>query len=95
MKYIEKSVPQILILLIAMSCKSNMIQINTDNDSYYEKTAINLDDYTDGEIKLVPLETNDSCLVSESDKVYPTENFIYLYSVDRILQFDYKGDFIK
>lgn len=95
MKHIEKSVPHILILLLAMSCKSNMIQINTNNDSYYEKTAINLDDYIEGEIKIVPLETNDSCLVSESDKVYPTESFIYLYSFDRILQFDYKGDFVK
>ena len=93
MKHIEKSVP--LILILAISCKSNIIQINTNNDSYYEKAAINLDNYLEGEIKLIPLETNDSCLVSESDKVYPTENFIYLYSVDRILQFDYKGDFIK
>lgn len=95
MKYIEKSVPHILILLLVMSCKSNIIQINTDNDSYYEKTAINLDDYLEGEIKLVSLETNDSCLVSETDKVYPSENFIYVYSVDRILLFDYNGGFIK
>lgn len=93
MKHIEKSVP--LILILAISCQSNIIQINTNNDSYYEKTAINLDDYIKGEIKMIPLETNDSCLVSESDKVYPTENFIYIYSIDRILQFDYKGDFIK
>lgn len=44
---------------------------------------------------MVYLETNDSCLVSETDKVYPTENFIYVYSAERVLQFDYNGGFIK
>lgn len=95
MNNMQKYVPHILIILLVISCKSNIIQINTDNDSHYEKTTINLDDHIEGEIKLVLLETNESCLVSESDRVYPSDKFIYIYSIDRILQFNYNGDFIK
>ncbi|MCK9628752.1 MAG: 6-bladed beta-propeller [Bacteroidales bacterium] len=98
MRYIEKSVSHILyilIILLAISCTNNIIGIDTNNDVSYEKTAINLDDYIEGEIKLISLETNDTCLVSETDKVYPTESFIYVYSSERVMQFDYNGGFIK
>lgn len=87
----------ILTFLLVISCKNNSTSltiINAESDSYNE-ISININEYIEDNIKIIPLETNDSCLVPGSCNIYPGNKYIYFYSIDRILQFDYQGDFIR
>ena len=44
--------------------------------------------------KVVKLETNENCLVTPYDYVYPADNIIIIYNYNKIFQFDYSGKFI-
>ena len=45
--------------------------------------------------KVVKLETNENSLVVPGDNIYPTDNYIFIYNFNKIIQFDYSGKFIR
>ena len=45
--------------------------------------------------RVVKLETNENSLVVPGDNIYPTDNYIFIYSFNKIIQFDYSGKFIR
>ena len=46
-------------------------------------------------LRVVKLETNENSLVVPGDNIYPTDNYIFIYSFNKIIQFDYSGKFIR
>ena len=46
-------------------------------------------------VEVIPLETNDSCLIKEIGRVIETDSFIYLFDVNRVLNFNSDGSFVN
>jgi len=44
--------------------------------------------------RVVKMETNENSLFEPGDNIYPTENFIFLYNFNKIIQLDYSGKYI-
>ena len=44
--------------------------------------------------KVVKLETNESCLITPYDFIYPADSCIIIYNYNKIFQFNYSGKFI-
>ncbi|MDD4227645.1 MAG: 6-bladed beta-propeller [Mariniphaga sp.] len=59
-----------------------------------KEEEIFLSDLT-SEIKYIPLETNDSCLLFSVNNIYLTQNYIFISDSKKLFQFDKTGRFIK
>ena len=46
-------------------------------------------------VEVIPLETNDSCLIKEIGRVIETDSFVYLFDVGRVLRFRNDGVFVN
>jgi hypothetical protein len=60
----------------------------------FESITLNMDSIANS-WKQIELETDDACLVTPYDNIYPCDSFIFIYNSNRILQFDCSGRFIE
>ncbi len=97
--------PVFLVLFLLISCHQTGEQTTVYENAYYFKTdTLKKQEkevaYTDflSDIKLIPLETNDSILIGEINKVLGDENSFYIldaFNTGRIFRFDKQGKFLN
>lgn len=86
----------IVSFLIFYSCqrqKENLPSIQLVKGIYDEVSLRSNDMIKD--LRLIKLETNIHCLIGPYINIYPSDSCIIVYSLDRILQFDNSGKFIR
>ena len=73
--------------------KNPPYQINIKNNLGNIK-AVNLSTIGN-KLKYIPLETNQKCLIKEVDKIAVCDGYIFVSEIDKILQFDINGRFLR
>ncbi|MBN2818550.1 MAG: 6-bladed beta-propeller [Bacteroidales bacterium] len=87
-------VPIILLCLLACTNEKNQ-KLETIIVSPARTSEVNLSEIAES-VQLIPLETNDSCLVSYITSLDLCDNYIFICSGNRsVMQFDNKGKFIR
>ena len=91
----KKIVVLLFIVVFLVGCKKNdnSIKVFDLTNRDFQEVSLRSNDFVK-DWKVVNLETNENCLVTPYDIVYPTDNFIFIYNYNKILKFDYSGKFI-
>lgn len=86
----------IIVSIVLVSCSHEpKTLINLDfSKRNFEEIALHSNDYVNN-WKKVKLETASICLIDPSCQIYPCNDFIIIYTYNRILQFSYSGEFIR
>lgn len=89
----------LMLCLLAIGCKNHMQNINENKIVIGDadlKISHNLSEVVE-DVQIIPLETHDSCLVGECNKITVTNEFIYILDSksNRLFCFDKEGKFIR
>ena len=83
-------------LMSLLSCtkeKGTIYTVDFSSRDFPQK-SVDLDEYVDSWRKVI-LETDSLCLVDKATHFYPCKEYIIVYSPNKIMMFDYDGEFIK
>lgn len=89
----------LMLFLFVIGCKNHMQNINETTiiigDADW-KTSYKLSDVVE-DVQIIPLETQDTCLVGECNKITVTDEYIYILDSksNRLYCFDRKGKFVR
>lgn len=72
----------------------NDLRLYIIENSYEDKIHVQLDNITDS-IKIVKLETNENCFISNINKIYINENLIYIIHDNRCSVFNLDGEYLN
>ena len=91
----KKIIVLLLIVSFFTSCKKtdNSIKVFDLTKRDFQEMSLRSNDFVKN-WKVVKLETDENCLVTPYDYVYPADSIIIVYNYNKIFQFDYSGKFI-